>query len=43
MALKTMQNFERYGVVEKNENDQIISFKEKQFYAEGHINGGCTS
>jgi D-glycero-alpha-D-manno-heptose 1-phosphate guanylyltransferase len=40
MALKTMKDFERYGVVEKNENDQIISFREKQYYAEGQINGG---
>ena len=35
LALKTMQNFDRYGVVEMNELAQIISFKEKQFYKEG--------
>jgi D-glycero-alpha-D-manno-heptose 1-phosphate guanylyltransferase len=34
-----MQNFDRYGVVEV-ENNQIISFREKQFYKEGLINGG---
>jgi len=40
LALKPMQNFDRYGVVEINKEDQIISFKEKQFYKEGLINGG---
>ncbi|MDQ3682723.1 MAG: sugar phosphate nucleotidyltransferase, partial [Bacteroidota bacterium] len=40
LALKTMQNFDRYGVVEMNELAQIISFKEKQFYKEGLINAG---
>lgn len=39
LALKPMQNFDRYGVVE-TEGNQIISFKEKQFYKEGLINGG---
>jgi len=41
LALKTMQNFDRYGVVEINEAAQIISFEEKQFYEEGLINGGA--
>jgi D-glycero-alpha-D-manno-heptose 1-phosphate guanylyltransferase len=40
LALKPMQNFDRYGVVETGENGQIISFKEKQFYTSGLINGG---
>jgi D-glycero-alpha-D-manno-heptose 1-phosphate guanylyltransferase len=40
LALKPMQNFDRYGVVEINKEGQIISFKEKQFYKEGFINGG---
>jgi D-glycero-alpha-D-manno-heptose 1-phosphate guanylyltransferase len=40
LALKPMQNFERYGVVEVNSNGVIQSFKEKQQYAEGLINGG---
>jgi D-glycero-alpha-D-manno-heptose 1-phosphate guanylyltransferase len=40
LVLKKMQNFDRYGVVEINKADQIISFKEKQFYKQGLINGG---
>lgn len=40
LALKPMQNFDRYGVVEINEEGKILSFKEKQFYKEGLINGG---
>ncbi|HUQ97163.1 MAG TPA: HAD-IIIA family hydrolase [Chitinophagaceae bacterium] len=39
LALKPMQNFSRYGVVEL-QNDLIVSFKEKQFYKSGLINGG---
>lgn len=35
-----MQNFDRYGVVEMNASNIITSFKEKQFYKEGFINGG---
>ena len=35
-----MKNFDRYGVVELNEQEQIISFKEKQLYEYGFINGG---
>jgi D-glycero-alpha-D-manno-heptose 1-phosphate guanylyltransferase len=40
LALKPMQNFERYGVVEINNENRVVSFKEKQFYNEGLINGG---
>ena len=40
LSLKPMTNFDRYGVVEMNEQNQIISFKEKQFYESGLINGG---
>jgi len=40
LALKPMQNFDRYGVVEIDDNEKITSFKEKQFYANGMINGG---
>lgn len=40
LGLKPMQKFDRYGVVEINENDTITSFKEKQFYQKGLINGG---
>ena len=40
LALKPMENFERYGVVELNADGSIASFKEKQFYTNGLINGG---
>ena len=40
LALKPMKNFDRYGVVEINEKGWILNFKEKQFYAQGNINGG---
>ncbi len=40
LLLKPMVNFERYGVVELNENNAITAFKEKQFYETGLINGG---
>ena len=40
LALKPMENFERYGVVELNEDQSIASFKEKQYYSKGLINGG---
>ena len=40
LALKPMQNFDRYGVVLLNEDNTVKSFKEKQFYIEGLINGG---
>lgn len=40
LALKPMSNFDRYGVVTTNANQQITSFKEKMFYKEGLINGG---
>jgi len=40
LSLKPMQNFERYGVVELDNDLSISSFKEKQFYEHGLINGG---
>ena len=40
LALKLMKNFERYGVVDIKEKGRILSFKEKQYYKEGLINGG---
>jgi len=40
LGLKPMKNFERYGVVELNKDYSIKSFKEKQHYDEGLINGG---
>ncbi len=40
IALKPMHNFDRYGVVELDENATVKTFQEKQFYTEGLINGG---
>lgn len=40
LTLKPMRNFDRYGVVEIDECSVIKSFKEKQFYESGLINGG---
>ncbi|MBL0146358.1 MAG: nucleotidyltransferase family protein [Chitinophagaceae bacterium] len=41
LALKPMEKFDRYGAVEINSNSIITSFKEKKYYKEGLINGGC--
>lgn len=40
LALKPMQNFDRYGVVETDNTGRIISFQEKKYYQDGLINGG---
>jgi D-glycero-alpha-D-manno-heptose 1-phosphate guanylyltransferase len=40
LTLKPMKAFDRYGVVMTDNDDRIVSFQEKQFYAEGLINGG---
>jgi len=40
LALKPMYDFDRYGVVETNAANQVISFKEKRAYTSGAINGG---
>lgn len=40
LCLKPMVNFDRYGVVEINENLTIKKFLEKKFYERGTINGG---
>lgn len=40
LCLKPMTDFDRYGVVELNEDQSIKTFKEKQFYKTGLINGG---
>ena len=40
LSLKPMNDFDRYGVVELNEDNSIKSFKEKQHYESGLINGG---
>ena len=40
VSLKSMENFDRYGVVEINKDNGIVAFKEKQWVDEGLINGG---
>lgn len=40
LALKPLKNFDRYGVVELDGEERIVSFREKKFYEEGLINGG---
>ncbi len=40
LSLKPMHYFDRYGVVELNEDNSVKSFKEKQYYTSGLINGG---
>ncbi len=40
LSLKPMNDMERYGVVDIDADEKIISFREKQFYPEGQINGG---
>ncbi|HEX5151662.1 MAG TPA: nucleotidyltransferase family protein [Parafilimonas sp.] len=40
LALKPMQNFDRYGVIELNEDLSVKSFHEKKHYEQGLINGG---
>ncbi len=40
LSLKPMQHFDRYGLVEMNKDYSIASFKEKQPYESGLINGG---
>ncbi|MEO1261810.1 MAG: nucleotidyltransferase family protein [Bacteroidota bacterium] len=40
LALKPMQNFERYGTVELNDHQRIVQFNEKQPTEKGVINGG---
>lgn len=40
LALKPMTDFDRYGVVETDENGLIRSFREKQYFKSGLINGG---
>ncbi|MEO7306588.1 MAG: nucleotidyltransferase family protein [Ferruginibacter sp.] len=40
LSLKPMHDFNRYGVVELNNDHNITSFKEKQQYESGLINGG---
>lgn len=40
LFLKPMTDFDRYGVVELDNDKFVKSFKEKQFYEQGTINGG---
>lgn len=40
LALKPMEYFDRYGVVELQDNGAVKNFKEKQYYEYGFINGG---
>ena len=40
LSLKPMENFDRYGSVEMDENFKVIDFKEKGFVLKGNINGG---
>ena len=40
LALKPMKNFDRYGSVEVDTSNKIMSFKEKKFVEYGNINGG---
>jgi D-glycero-alpha-D-manno-heptose 1-phosphate guanylyltransferase len=40
LTVKPMTNFSRYSIVETDENNSILHFREKQFYEKGLINGG---
>jgi D-glycero-alpha-D-manno-heptose 1-phosphate guanylyltransferase len=40
IALKEMENIERYGSVELDKFNNISNFKEKQFFTKAFINGG---
>ncbi len=40
LALKPMKSFDRYGVIELNEDNSIKNFNEKKYYETGLINGG---
>lgn len=40
LALKPMQKFDRYGVVDIESDDRIKAFKEKKYCENGAINGG---
>ncbi len=40
IALKSMSDFDRYGVVVTDNEGVISSFEEKKYYSHGNINGG---
>jgi D-glycero-alpha-D-manno-heptose 1-phosphate guanylyltransferase len=41
LTLKPMVSFDRYGVVQLHKDYSVDSFKEKQFYESGLVNGGA--
>ena len=43
LCLKPMKDFDRYGVVDLNEDHSVKSFREKKYYENGLINGGVYS
>jgi D-glycero-alpha-D-manno-heptose 1-phosphate guanylyltransferase len=40
VALKRMNNFDRYGAVRTNSENRILEFEEKRFHEAGNINAG---
>lgn len=40
LCLKYMKDFDRFGVVELDDDQRVRLFREKQYYPEGLINGG---
>lgn len=40
LCLKPMRDFDRFGVVELDERQRVVDFREKQHYTSGLINGG---
>lgn len=40
IALKSMEDFDRYGVVRIDEDNRVIRFEEKGYHERGFINGG---
>jgi len=40
LCLKPMRDFDRFGVVERDADQRVVRFREKQAYREGLINGG---
>ena len=40
LCLKSLEDFDRFGVVELDKDQRVRSFREKQYYREGLINGG---
>ena len=40
LALKSLNDFDRYGVVNTSADGKVIRFQEKKYYKAGNINGG---